>query len=70
MFLSEPSAALSLNPYILHWEPAHFNRAALEQAHQSHELSRRKKRDINYNHYSMHYGPAASIKFSFRAHDR
>lgn len=59
-----------LSPYIRHWEAAHFSRDTFEQAHEVHVQSRRKKREINYNHYSSHYGPANSIKFNFHAHDR
>lgn len=60
----------SINPFIRHWEPAHFSRDALDQAHAVHEVSRRRKRDINYNHNSPNYGPANVVKFNFHAHDR
>lgn len=60
----------SINPFIRHWEPARFSRSSFDQAHEVHEQSRRRKRDVNYNHYSSHYGPANVIKFNFYAHDR
>lgn len=60
----------SINPFIRHWEPARFSRSSFDQAHEVHERSRRRKRDINYNHYSPHYGSANVIKFNFYAHDR
>lgn len=61
---------LSINPYIRHWEPARFSRHSFDQAHEVHEQSRRRKREINYNHYSPHYGSTNVIKFNFYAHDR
>lgn len=69
-FLIPDPVPFSINPFIRHWEPAHFSRTSLDQAHEVHEKSRRRKRDINYNHYSPHYGPANVIKFNFYAHDR
>ncbi|CRK88806.1 CLUMA_CG002530, isoform A [Clunio marinus] len=60
----------SINPFIRHWEPAHFSRNVFDQAHTVHEQNRRKKRDINYNHYSLDYGPTNVIRFNFHAHDR
>jgi disintegrin and metalloproteinase domain-containing protein 10 len=59
-----------ISSFIRHWEPAHFNRDAFEQAHRVHEVGRRRKREINYNHNSPHYGTANIIKFNFKAHDR
>lgn len=59
-----------INTFIRHWEPAQFNRDALEQAHRAHESNRRRKREINYNHFSPHYGSTIVIKFNFNAHDR
>ncbi|XP_037910075.1 disintegrin and metalloproteinase domain-containing protein 10 isoform X2 [Hermetia illucens] len=58
----------SLNPYIKHWEPAHFDRGVLEDAHQVHinQQGRRRKRDTG----GKDYGPANTIKLNFFAHDR
>lgn len=66
--LSGPS--LSISPFIYHWEPAKYNKNTLERAHEHHELQRRRKRSINYNHHSADYGPANVIRLNFFAHDR
>ena len=68
IYITDP--APTINEFIRHWEPAHFDRASLELAHQTHERNRRKKRDINYNHYSPQYGSTNVLKFQFSAHDR
>lgn len=59
-----------ISPYIRHWEPARFDRTVLDLAHERHELHRRRKRSINYNHHSSDYGPANVIHLQFKAHDR
>lgn len=61
---------LKLNSFIRHWEPALYSRISLEEAHEHHESQRRRKREINYDHRSPHYGSANQIKFNFHAHDR
>ncbi|XP_063704128.1 uncharacterized protein LOC134833659 [Culicoides brevitarsis] len=60
----------SINPFIYHWQPARFDRNVLEDAHKHHELHRRRKRNINYDHHSSDYGPANVIRLSFFAYDR
>lgn len=60
----------SINPYIRHWEPAHFDRDVLGDANEKHKLSRRRKRDINYNNQSPHYGAKNTIEFTIKGHER
>lgn len=69
-FLSITGPSFSISPFIYHWEPAKFDRNALDRAHEHHELHRRRKRSINYNHHSADYGPSNVIHLNFFAHDR
>lgn len=69
VFFPDPSV-VQINPFIRHWEPAKYDRTTLDNAHQRHQATRRRKRDVNYNYYSPQYGPINTIKFNFYAHDR
>ena len=60
----------SINPYIYHWEAALFNRDVFDDVHQKHETNRRRKREVNYNHHSPHYGSTNVIEFVIKAHQR
>lgn len=60
----------SINPYIYHWEAAHFNRDVFEDVHEKHETNKRRKREINYNHHSPHYGSTNVVEFTIKVHDR
>lgn len=60
----------SINPYIYHWEAAHFNRDVFDEVHEKHETNRRRKRDVNYNHHSPLYGSTNVLEFVIKAHQR
>ncbi|GAB0087443.1 uncharacterized protein DMENIID0001_017450 [Sergentomyia squamirostris] len=62
--------AVSINPYIRHWEAAKYDRSELEVAHRHHERHRRKRRNVRYDPSTPDYGPGHSIRLRFTAHDR
>ncbi|XP_059610319.1 uncharacterized protein LOC132257444 [Phlebotomus argentipes] len=68
--LPPQGSAVSINPYIRHWEAAKYDRSELEVAHRHHEFHRRRRRHVGYDPSKPDYGPAHAIRLRFSAHDR
>lgn len=60
-----------INPYIKHWEAAHFDAKIIADARHKHEI-RRRKRHANSNSTinDAVAPPTNTIKFQFFAHNR
>lgn len=59
-----------INPYIKHWEAAHFDAKIIAAARYQHEINRRRKRYANNTVHSHGTPPLNTIKFQFNAHNR
>lgn len=71
LLISLPAPFLKpINPYIKHWEAAHFDANIIAAARHQHEINKRRKRYANNTVHSHGTPSLNTIKFQFYAHNR
>lgn len=84
IFCISDASFTPINPYIRHWEAAHYDRTAIDRTRRAHDVERRRKKraaadasgtsntspSTQMNYRTHEHGSAKEIRMNFFAHDR